>query len=179
MGYVQASITGTGGCAGDCILLNIKRLVSYTVEIDTPATGTLLATSGNTQNMVILKLDGIDHGDTYTPTSRILLTDTNEITYLFNAYCLNFHNSNPEESTLFTPSGTVNSDVLKILNAVGNISPAVANIDAIQTAIWTVTDNVSLSELTNIYPAGVNQIGNAKTILITAGVDTSNKQLFS
>jgi hypothetical protein len=139
----------------------------------------LLVTSGNTQNMVILKLDGIDHGGSYTPTSRILLTNTDDVTYVFNAYCLNFYGSNPEEYNLFSVSGAANSDVTKILNAIGGLSPTVANIDAIQTAIWTVTDNVSLNELTNIYPAGVNQIGNAKTILIAAGVNTSNKQLFS
>jgi len=129
--------------------------------------------------MVILKLQGIDHGATYTPTSRIQLTNTNEVVYLFAAYCLDFHKSNPEDSTLFSVSGTANSDVSKILNAVSSLSPAVANIAAIQTAIWTVTDNISLSQLSSIYSAGVSQVGNAKTILIAAGVDTSNKQLFA
>ena len=99
--------------------------------------------------------------------------------YLFAAYCLNFHNSNPEDSTQFSVSGTANSDVTKILNAVSNLSPTVANIDAIQTAIWTVTDNISLSQLSSIFPSGVSQVGNAKTILIAAGVDTTNKQLFA
>jgi len=153
--------------------------VSYTVEIDPPALGTLLVASGNTQSMVILKLEGIDHGGSYTSASRILLTSTDEVTYLFSAYCLNFHGSNPEESNVFSVSGTANSDVLKILNAVGNLSPSVANIAAIQTAIWTVTDNISLSELSSTFSSGVSQVGNAKTILIAAGVDTSNKQLFS
>jgi hypothetical protein len=130
--------------------------------------------------MVILKLDGIDHGDnTYTVTSQILLTNTNQVTYLFNAYCINFHNSNPQDNTLFSASGTANSDIIKILNAVGSLSPNVATISAIQTAIWTVTDNISLSELTNTFSDGVSQIGNAKTILLTAGVDISNKQLFA
>ena len=129
--------------------------------------------------MVILKLDGIDYGDYYTPTSRILLTSTDDVTYLFNAYCLNFYSSNPQENNFFSVSGTANSDVIKILNAVGNLSPSVATTSAIQTAIWTVTDNISLSQLTNTFPSGVSQVGNAKTILIAAGVDTTNKQLFA
>ncbi len=178
-GYVQATIVGNGGSSGDSILLHIKRLVSYEVEIDPLATGTYLATSGNAQNMVILKLQGIYHGGPYTPTSRILLTNTNEVVYLFAAYCMNFHNSNPEDSTQFSVSGTANSDVTKILNAISNLSPTIANTAAIQTAIWTVTDNVSLNQLSSIFPSGVSQVGNAKTILITAGVDTSNKQLFT
>ena len=178
-GYVQASITGNGGCAGDCILLHIKRLVNYTVEIAPPATGTLLVSSGNAQNMVILKLDGIDLGSSYTPTSIILLNRTDEVTYLFNAYCLNFYKSNPEEYNLFSVSGTANSDVTKILNTVSSLSPTVATTIAIQTAIWTVTDNISLSQLTNAFSNDFSQVGNAKTILIAAGVDTSNKQLFA
>jgi hypothetical protein len=179
LGYVQATIVGTGYSSGDCILLHIKRLVSYTVEIDPPGLGTLLTTSGNAQNMVILKLEGIDHGFTYTPTSRILLTDSNEVAYLFTAYCMSFHKSNPEGSTLFSVSGTADSDVSKILNAISSLSPTVATTSAIQTAIWTVTDNISLSQLTSTFPSGVNQIGNAKTILIAAGVDISSKQLFA
>jgi len=130
--------------------------------------------------MVIRNLDGIDNGDnTYTPTNTILLTNTNQVTYIFNAYCLNFYASNPEEYNVFSMSGSANSDVIKILNAVGSLSPAVANTVAIQTAIWSVTDNVSLSQLSSIFPDGVNQVGNAKTILIAAGVSTSNKVLFA
>jgi len=153
--------------------------VSYTVEVDPPTAGTFLASSGNAQNMVIQKLQGIDHGATYEPTSRILLTDTNEVVYLFAAYCLNFHGSNPEGSTQFSVSGTANSDIIKILNAISNLSPTVANIAAVQTAIWTVTDNINLSQLSNTFPSGVSEVSNAKTILITAGVETSNKILFT
>jgi hypothetical protein len=178
-GYVQATFAGTGYSSGDCINLKIKRLVTYTVEIDPPGLGTLLTTSENAQNMVILRLEGIDHGATYTPTSRILLTDSNEITYIFTAYCMTFHKSNPEDSTLFSLSGTANSDVLKILNSLSSLSSTATTTAAVQTAIWTVTDNVSLSDLSSTFPDGVSQIGNAKTILTTAGVDTSNKQLFT
>ena len=177
--YVQAAFAGTGSSSGDCIILNIKRLVNYTIEIDPPSLGTLLTTSGDAQNMVILKLQGIDHGMFYTPTSRILLTDLNEVEYLFSAYCLNCHKSNPEDSTIFSMSGTDNSDVFKILNASSSLLSVVATMEAIQTAIWTVTDNISLSELTSTFPSGVDQIENAKTILIAAGVDISNKLLFA
>ena len=85
--------------------------------------------------MVILKLKGIDHGATYTQTSRILLTDSNEVAYLFTAYCMNFHKSNPEDSTLFSLSGTADSDVSKILNAISSLSPNVATTSAIQTLL--------------------------------------------
>jgi hypothetical protein len=179
-GYVEAKIFGSGSSSGDCISLQIKRLVSYTIEIEPFAQGTQLTTSSTSyQNMVIQKLRGIDHGTTYTPTSRILLTSSDELTYLFSAYCLNFHKSNPQSSTVFSASGTATSDVLKILNAANSLSDNYTTIDIIQVAVWVVTDNISLTQLTNIFPSGVSQIDNAKSLLISAGIDISNKQLFS
>lgn len=178
-GLVQASFSGTGSCSGDCMILNIKRLVSYTVEIEPPALGTSLTTSGNAQNMVVLTLQGISHGATYTPTSSILLTDSNSVAYVFRAYCLDFHKSNPASSDQFSVSGTANSDVIKILNALSGLSTSVASTAAVQTAIWVVTDNVNLQELRSIFPSGASQLENVKTILAAAGIDMSGKQLFS
>jgi hypothetical protein len=180
LGYVQASITGNGASSGDSIILNIKRLVTYTVEIDPLSLGTVLTTSETAQSMVINKLEGIENGDnTYTPTNRILLVTSNQVAYLFNAYCLTFHRSNPESSNLFTASGMASANVVKILNVLPSLAPSITTVSAVQTAIWTVTDNIGLNDLSTTFPSGVNQIGNAKTILIAAGIDTAGKQLFT
>jgi hypothetical protein len=130
--------------------------------------------------MVLYKLDGIDKGGgTYQPTSSIVLTNSNKVVYIFSAYCINAHKSNPQSSTQLTMAGTTSTDVIRILNALGSISSSVANIDAVQTAIWVVTDNISRNELQSIFPDGINQISNARTILTTAGIDISGKLLFS
>ena len=153
--------------------------MSYDVEIEPPALGTSLTSSGNSQNMVILSLQGIDQGASYTPTSRILLTDSNSVTYIFRAYCLNFHKANPSSSDQFSMTATANSEVTKILNAASGLSSNVASIAAVQTAVWVVTDNVSLQELRSTFPTGANQLENAKTILTAAGIDITGKQLFA
>jgi hypothetical protein len=179
-GVVQATFSGDGNCAGDCINLKIKRLVTYTLEITPPSMGTQLTTSGSSQNMVLYKLEGeVLAGDTYWPTSTIELSSSDEVTYVFSAYCLNFHKSNPESSTHFTLSGLANSNVVKVLNAASTLSSSTASLDAIQTAIWVVTDNVSESELSSTFPVSVNEISNAELILTTAGIDTSGKLLFT
>jgi hypothetical protein len=178
LGYIQATISGTGSSTGDCINLHIRRLVDFTVEIDVPVIGSMLTTSDDAQNMVIYKLQGISQGLTYIPTSTIKLTSSNEVTYLFSAYCLDSRKPNPQTSTTFTISGQATSDVIEILSILDSLSSNVATIEAVQTAIWVVTDDIPLKELTSIFPAGARQIENAKTILTAASIDISQKQLF-
>jgi hypothetical protein len=179
-GYVQAVFSGTGGSSGDCITLTLRRLVAFPVEIEVPATGTVLAGSANAQNMVLLSLTGIKRGTgTYTPANNIVLSDTNETAYIFRAFCLELHKNNPQTTDQFIISQNTNADVTKILNTVPSLLSVVTSNSAIQTAIWVVTDNVSLAELKSIFFSGVSQVENAKTILTAAGIDVSNKQLFA
>jgi hypothetical protein len=129
--------------------------------------------------MVIQQLQGIDHGATYTSTETIELTNRNSVTYVFRAYCLEFHKDNPSSSDQFSMTGTANQDVVKVLNAAETLSPTVTSIEAVQTAVWVVTDNVSLDDLSETFPAGASQISNARTILQGAGIDVSGKALFA
>jgi len=128
--------------------------------------------------MVIQQLQGIDHGTTYASVETIELNDQTPVTYVFRAYCLEFHKANPTTSDQFTMSGTANSDVVKILSVATTLPASVANIAAVQTAIWVVTDNVSQQDLNKYFPSGVSEMSNVKTILQTAGIDVSAKALF-
>jgi hypothetical protein len=180
-GLVQASFSGKGSCAGDCIKLTIKSLVAYPLEITPPPVGTVLtaSTASGAQNMVLQQLQGIDYGTTYKPATTILLSDQNSVTYIFKAYCLEFHKDNPTSSDQFTMAGTADADVIKVLNAAATQPASVASVAAVQTAIWVVTDNVSQQDLSKNFPAGVSEVGNAITILQASGIDTSGKALFA
>jgi hypothetical protein len=129
--------------------------------------------------MVLVQFQGIDHGTTYTPGTSMQLTDQTPVTYVFRAYCLEFHKANPSSSDQFTIAGTANPDVTKILNAITSLPSPVTSIQAVQTAIWVVTDNVNQQDLTKAFPSGVSEISNVKTILQAAGIDTSGKALFA
>jgi len=50
---------------------------------------------------------------------------------------------------------------------------------AIRTAIFVVTDDVSQSELESRDPDAVEEIQNARTILEAVDIDTSTKRLFN
>jgi hypothetical protein len=188
-GYVEANITGKMGLitifggvsSGDSIILNIKRLVNYTIEIEAIPTGTLLvAGSGDTQNMAVLNLQGLVKTEsTYAVRDRIILDTPNSVQYLFSGYCVNFNRNNPTTSTLFTPSGLADANVLKIYSILNQLPSNVTGIAAIQTAVFVVTDNVSRAELQSRFPSGVPEIQNAKLILEKAGIDISNAKLFT
>jgi hypothetical protein len=186
-GYVEANITGVSGMiggasSGDSIILHLKRLVEYVIEIEPLQTGTILEASGNAQNMAVLGLKGkFAHGELfYTPVDRILLWYSDSIgKYLFSGYCVDFEKPNPNRDTYFSVGGFAQDDVLKILKVVGELPGNVTTVAAIQTAIFVVTDDITFEQLESRFKSGVNQIDNAKIILEAADIDTTSKNLFS
>ena len=153
--------------------------MDFTIEIEVIPTGTLLAASGDAQNMAVLELKGLYVGLGYYARDKIILDTSDAVRYLFSGYCVNFHKSNPTSATTFYQSGMADANVLEIFNVLDQLPENVTGIAAIQTAIFVVTDDVSYSELENRFPDGVDEIQNARTILETAGIDISDKRLFS
>lgn len=185
-GYIEANITGYSGIdaifgasSGDCIILNIKRLVNFTIEIEPITTGTLLMTSGDAQNMAVLNLRGLNTAGYHHPRDSIILDTPKPVQYLFSGYCVTFDKQNPTSATLFNQSGMADANVLKIYSILDQLPANVTSIAAIQTAVFVVTDDVSLSDLQNKFPTGAAEIGNARAILEKAGIDISNASLFT
>ena len=175
---VRAEITGSGASSGDSINLELTRKASDTLEITVPL-GTVLHASGGAQDMVVLKLSGIPEGSQWIiPVSKIVLDSSEPQTFILKAYCLDFHKANPSSSTKFSVGTAADPQILQILNAVDNLSSDIASVAAIQIAIWVVTEDVSVNELSNRFPAEHDDINNAKIILEEAGIDTFSKKLF-
>jgi hypothetical protein len=183
-GLIKAKISETGGCSGDCIIMNVERTGPDALKLTPPSLGTVLVTREYAQNMVIFKMKGILGWESlgsmyYVPDSFMTLTYSQKQTYLFGAYSLDFNKPNPSSNAEFFISGTANSSIIKILNTLNHLNYDSSNIIAGQLAIWAVTDNIGLSELANSSQIVLNQVANAKNILITAGIDISNMKLFS
>ena len=70
-------------------------------------------------------------------------------------------------------------DVIKIYDVLDQLPENVTGISAVQTAVFVVTDDISMAELESRFPSGVDEVENAITILETAGIDISTKILFS
>jgi len=191
-GYVEAKISGRCnpmfGCggllgggisSGDSITIQFKSLVDYTIKIFV-VEGQLLLAEGDAQNMVIKEVRGIplSGGFSFLPRSQIVLNPYQAQTYLFSAYCVNFHKSNPTNATVFSLSGLAAPDVVNVLEVIDILPSNVTSVVAIQVAIFVIMDDVSKDELDERFSVKAEDIINAKTILEAAGIDISQKRLF-
>ncbi len=170
----------SGVSAGDSVIVNIFRKVNYTIEIEKIPMGTLLVAGSGTQAMAILDLRGKNLiFNSFTVVDKIVLDKSTWQDYIFSAYCVNLHKDIPSSSTLFQMSGMADPNILKIYSSLDKQPSSNSEIAALQTAIYVVTDNISPTELQNIFPSGVPEIQNAKAILTKAGIDISNASLFT
>jgi hypothetical protein len=175
---VKAGITGIGVSSGDSINLELTRLTPNTTEIKVPK-GTVLIASGTAQNMVVYKVRGIPEDTKWIiPISKIILDSSEPQTFILEAYCLDFHKENPSSSTKLSVGTFADPPIIRILDALDNLSSDITAVGAIQTAIWIVTEDVSKKELVDRFPVGQKDIDNAKVILEEAGIDTTSKRIF-
>ncbi len=174
-GLIAAHFRGTGSSSGDSIEATFDVEVDMDVEIVVPR-GTVLIPRGTAQSMVLMALRGIITGPaTFRPVLSITLrpgTRTSK-TYLFEAYCLDFHRDNPASSTSFSLGGSASETVQAILTCGHE-----ADVGAIQAAIWAVTDNVSKTELQSRFPVTSSELESAREMLECAGVEVNTLRLF-
>ncbi len=170
-------IYGVGSSSGDSIMIDVKRVVNYTLEIEIEVGREITTSISSEQNMAIRRIKGKPMDATrYEPAVKITL-DTQEIkTYILEAYCLEFDKDNPSGQNRFSIGG-INTEIKKIFNAADEL-PDAGSIAAIQIAIWVMTDDISRQDIEEKLDISEGDIQNAKTLLETAGVDISHKRLF-
>ena len=165
-GLVEVEITGMGASSGDSINLELTRLTPYTIEIEVPK-GTVLLASDMAQNMVVDKVRGI-----------IVLDSAEPQTFILKAYCLDFHKENPSSNTKFSVGTLADPRILRILDTADTPPSDMVSVGTIQTAIWIVTDDVSIKELIDRFPVNPDDIDNANIILEEANIEYDFNRLF-
>jgi len=178
-GKITAKFIGTGGSSGDTILLTVQKTEkagAETLKLSIPP-GTILQSSNpSEQNMVIAGVRGIQiDSQRFTPQSEIILIDNNPITYVLEAYCAELHKGNPSSTTGFALS-TLNPKLSSILTEgkKRNLSP-----QAIQAAIWIVTDKITHEEMNQRFPINKEQWDSAKSIFDSCSKTQQKKEKVS
>lgn len=178
-GRVQIEISGLGGSTGDTILLDLKRKVPETLRLSlTPGT-VFQCTSGNVQNMIGSKIKGERMGPTsYRPGSEIYLNNDKKRSYIVEAYCLDFHKSNPGTNDSFVLSQS--NDRTKNIIIAGQKKAYPTQI--IQSAIWIDRAKITSSQLKSRFAVSDNDIVAARHLLAELQeskpyVDKKNKDL--
>jgi len=174
-------ILGMGAASGASIQVIARATGSQSVSIGI-APGTVLRSSvPGEQDMVVRQLLGLRQGEQrYTPTEVIFLhpAAAEPVTYIVDAYCLNFHKGNPSATTSFSVDAhtAASPDVAAVLAAAGRVPGAAQDIAAIQAAVWTVTDRPTLQELANRgYSPNREMVA---ALLQSAGLDQACARLF-
>jgi len=177
-GLIKTKITGSGASSGDSVNLELTRLTSEKMEIIVPK-GMVLIASDESQNMVVNRVSGIPEDSKWIiPVSEIILDSPDPQTYILEAYCLDFYKNNPGSNTRFSIETMTDPEIQSILDALDDLSPDITTVEAIQTAIWISTDDLSREELLDKFPVDQKEIDNARTILEEAGIDITSKLFF-
>jgi len=179
---VEASVIGW---KRNLVILGLKRLIEYEIEIKIPRGLILHSLDNSKSNMAMEDVYGVISSITpgylttinYYATSKIIL-DKDEKKYLIGAYSVEFNKPVPGYKKEFSID-KVNSDIQKILETEDLLDIRDKSTDAVQTAIWCFTDNMSKKELLEKREIRNKEILDAKIILDLAGIETSSKKLFS
>jgi sugar lactone lactonase YvrE len=131
------------------------------------------------QDMVVRRLLGLRIDEQrHSPADAIFLPGfaAGPQTYIVDAYCLNFHKDNPSSTTAFSLGDPASPAIVAILDAVDRVPGAERSIDAIQAAIWRVTDHATWQEMADRGYAPNRQM--VAALLLSASLDQECALLF-
>lgn len=179
------------GWKSSSVIINITNYADHRIEIKVPTGLILNSLDGSKSNMAAGKIFGVITTSPlppakglliiifYSPTSRIIL-DTNESkNYFISAHSVEFDKPTPGYKKELS-IGSINYDIQKILETTDAFHSWDKSTDAIQSAIWCYTNDISKEELVNKRKnVRDKEVLDAKTMLDLAGFETSSKKLFT
>lgn len=173
LGALDGAFRGNGSSSGDSVVLRAKG--ALTAEICPKfEPGTVLANqNARGQDMVVSSLRGRPYGSRIVPEVELHFEPGIEAEYIFEAYCINFDKDNPGASDRLTPKGPAAEEVAKILATRSD------NLEAIQLAIWAITDNVSPHDANAKFGATAADIDAARKLVESAGLAADRFRLFT
>jgi hypothetical protein len=166
---VQATLRGTGYCAGDSIKLEVKAEIEANLVLEIEAS-TVLINTGSGQNMIV--------GETTT----FKVEPKIEVELDVEAYCLDMHKDNPSPTEVFTiMSGAsgYSDDAVKLMQSLPDISWEHKSVGGVQIALWVLIEDPTRSELEHIFAVTDSALEDAEWLLQNIGVDPAEKELFS
>jgi len=174
-GHTSGSFGGVS--SGDVIVIGFLRQLQEKIEIVVPQGSTFISTDPTKQNMVIYRLKGRSSAmSRYDPADQIILTNDDWQKFLFEAYCLYMHKNNIFSSTTFTVGDVASPQIVATLAAAEEL---IADVTAIQVALWVLNDDPTREELQKRFQANDADIDMARIILDSANLAVRSKKLFA
>lgn len=162
-GQARVSIRGTGGSSGDSVKVEIAKGPKAgpgPLEITVPP-GTVL-TNGNAggQDMVVAGVTGRATSEyTYTPTSTIVVAGSKPVTYVLNAFCMNFEKDNPSVNDNFSVHSPDPALACILKNS------KTFSVPARQAAIWIFTDSISYEHMNQKFSVSLQEFSQGQRVV--------------
>jgi len=174
-GWVRGEIRGFDARSGDSILVALQRATVQEITITVPQGALLLSGSRTEPNMIARRLRGLLlDKEEIEPAEQIRLSDDRWQEYIVEAYSLNFGRGKASPNASFVMVEAPQSEVSRLLEAASE-APDVG-VEALQAAIWAVTDGVDLFDL---HRQGFEpDMSTVRALSEAAGLDLTRKRLF-
>jgi hypothetical protein len=178
--WVKAQLTGindapqVGRLAGESIMLRAQNVSRKPLELII-SQGTVLRTDvQGVSDMVVNRVVGIPKGPKeISPASEIILEDSEPKEYVLEAYSLDFEQDPPTFSDSFTVNGKVHSKIRKLLEILSEIPVENRSKEAVQIAIWKLTNSESEEnfQTKTDFPIEQKDLADAQIILTKAELE--------
>jgi hypothetical protein len=149
---VRVAYGTLGGSSGDVLVLTLTKVAGpVRLTLSVPPGIILHSSVASVQDMVISGLRGRDAGGgQYEPTTLIVLTDSNPVRYILEAYCANFHRDNPRRGGTGLRADARPDVVLECI--LKEARRKRLSVVSTQAAVWMWTDRVEFREMNTRMP---------------------------
>ncbi|MBA3900363.1 MAG: hypothetical protein H0X62_09175 [Bacteroidetes bacterium] len=142
-GIIRLDVKSKGGHSGGCLSASIKNTASERITILIPPGTMFHPEEPGMQNIIVVK-------------EKLLALNRNESkTTVIIGFCCNLSKKSPSEGMAFKAAKSTNKNLIQIANFINGQN---FNDDAIQSAIWAVSDGNRISEIYDENPEKVSSL---------------------
>jgi hypothetical protein len=181
--YVNVVFEGRGSSSGDSVDGKVRNKTRRTLYLRVRSGIFLKSRNPGAQDMIV---QGLSPGESnYPPEEReyprmgcIELSPGAVFTFILRAYCEDFDLANPAASDHFSIPGRVRGELRRLFTTLGEVPEDSPSIEAVQVAVWVLTDNIARWQLDRSFPVLEDDVRAARNLLQRARIRTSNRRLF-
>lgn len=171
-GLVEYEVHGNGGSSGESLVVGVRRLVDFNVDVYIRPGTVFVPGGGNAQRMVAWGVVGVVvvQSEPVRPVTSMYLHNMELRLYVLEAYCLDFERDNPSLDDILTPSpvlaeGAVEGLDVRAAQIIYEGKRRKLSIPGIQVALWHDRDRLRKEQIQEKFKASDKEVDDAFEML--------------